>query len=142
MFRQIFFKSAASQTSAPTEEFIEVFHDGGCPVCRVEIAFYEKWDQTNRIAWTDILSLSDGELPVGKSREDLLGRFHVRDLPVTPGGQWFVGVDAFARIWRELPGFRWLAWTFSVPGIRPLAELAYRGFLKWQAGHRARRTGN
>jgi predicted DCC family thiol-disulfide oxidoreductase YuxK len=121
---------------------IEVFHDGECPVCQIEIAFYEKVDHANRIAWTDIVTLPDADLPTGKTREDLLGRFHVRDLPLGVDNKWYVGVDAFARIWRVLPVFRWLAWTFSVPGIRPLAELAYRGFLKWQAGHRARRAGN
>jgi predicted DCC family thiol-disulfide oxidoreductase YuxK len=126
-------------TKPTTPARIEVFHDGDCPVCQIEIAFYEKLDYKNCIAWTDILSLADSELPQGKTRNDLLGKFHIRELPVKPGDKWYIGVDAFARIWRELPGFKWFAWTFSVPGIRPLAELAYRGFLKWQAGHRARR---
>lgn len=128
--------------STPAGTRIEVFHDGDCPVCRLEIAFYGKVDRTGRIAWTDIMLLRDAEIPDGKTRADLLGRFHVRDLPTKPGEHWHVGVDAFARIWRELPGFRWFAWTFSVPGVRQLAEIAYRGFLAWQTRHRARRANN
>ncbi len=118
---------------------IEVFHDGDCPVCRLEIRFYDRIDRENRIRWSDILDLSDAELPEGKSRAELLGKFHVRELPAGVCSNWFVGVDAFARIWRELPGFRNFAGIFSVPGNRQLAKLAYLGFLRWQAAHRARR---
>ena len=113
---------------------IEVFHDGDCPVCRLEIAFYRRIDRSGRIAWTDIVPLAVHELPEGKSRAELLGRFHVRDLDAPDS--WHVGVDAFARIWRTLPGFKWFAWIFAVPGIRQLAQLAYLGFIRWQARRR------
>lgn len=121
---------------------IEVFHDGGCPVCRAEIAFYRRIDRAGRIAWTDILSLADADLPPGKTRADLLGRFHVRDNaePLWPEPRWHVGVDAFARIWRELPAFRRLAWIFSVPGIRQIAQVAYLAFVRWQARRRERQS--
>jgi len=127
-----------------TKHTIEVLHDGDCPVCQLEIRFYNRIDRAGRIRWTDITGLSHAELPTGKSRDDLLGKFHVRNLPATGGlatnaDQWFIGVDAFARIWRELPGFKWFAWIFSVPGIRQLAQLAYLGFLRWQAQHRTKR---
>jgi predicted DCC family thiol-disulfide oxidoreductase YuxK len=117
---------------------IEVFHDGNCPVCRLEIAFYRRVDRAARILWTDIVQLADHELPETKSRADLLGRFHVRDLDAAPG--WHVGVDAFARIWRALPGFKWFAWIFAVPGIRQLAQIGYLGFIRWQARRRALRS--
>lgn len=52
-----------------------------------------------------------------------------------------MGVDAFAAIWQELPGLKWFAFVFRLPVIRPLAQIAYLGFLKWQRHHRARRTG-
>ncbi len=131
----------ASMSENQTEH-IQVFHDGECPVCRVEISIYDRMDSANRILWTDITSLPDVALPKGKSRADLLGRFHVRNLaPSKPTGgrEWFIGVDAFAAIWRELPVLKWFAWIFSVPGIRQLAQLAYLGFLRWQVGHRKRR---
>ena len=49
------------------------------------------------------------------------------------------GVDAFARIWRALPGFRHGAFLFRVPVIRQLTMLAYKLFLKWQSWHRKHR---
>jgi predicted DCC family thiol-disulfide oxidoreductase YuxK len=126
--------------SNATKQKIEVFHDGDCPVCRLEIRFYDRIDRQNHIRWTDILDLSDAQLPDGKSRDDLLGRFHVREMNTSADQDWYIGVDAFARIWRELPGFKWFAWVFAVPGIRQLAQLAYLGFIRWQARHRARRS--
>ena len=31
-----------------------VFYDGGCPLCRREIAHYQRIDRERRIQWTDI----------------------------------------------------------------------------------------
>ena len=115
---------------------IDVFYDGHCPVCVMEVGWYGRVDRDGTIRWIDIMTLGDGELPVGKSRDDLLRRFHVRD----EGGDWHVGVDAFARIWQALPGLHHIAFVFRLPVIRPVAELAYRGFLRWQRWHRARRV--
>ena len=114
---------------------IEVWFDGECPVCRMEVGWYRAMDRQGRIAWTDITALADSELPPDKSREDLLNRFHVRDVD----GRWHVAVDAFARIWRELPVLRHLAFLFTVPGLRQAAGLFYRLFLKWQRWHRQHR---
>ncbi len=114
---------------------IDVFYDGGCPICRLEVRYYDRIDREGTIRWVDITQLTDTQLPPGKSRETLLGRFHVRD-----GGQWHVGVDAFARIWRQLPVWRRFAFVFGVPGLRQVAEMGYRGFLRWQRWHRARQS--
>jgi predicted DCC family thiol-disulfide oxidoreductase YuxK len=123
---------------------IEVFYDGGCPICRWEVRLYSRMDKIDLIQWTDIENLLPENLPAGKTREDLLGRFHARDLDEKEAGDsmaqpWYIGVDAFSRIWRMLPGLRYFAFLFSVPGIRQLTMLAYRIFLKWQSWHRRRR---
>lgn len=123
---------------------IEVFYDGQCPVCIWEVRLYARMDKAGRVRWTDIGGLALDDLPVGKTHDELLGRFHVRDLK-TPAADdltsqsWHMGVDAFARIWRVLPGLHYFAGLFSVPGIRQLTMLAYRLFLKWQSWHRSRR---
>ena len=114
---------------------LSVWYDGDCPVCRQEVALYSRIDRHNRIKWIDILALTDRQLPEGKSRADLLGRFHARQ----NDGPWQTGVDAFAAIWEKLPGLRWGAFLFRTPLIRQAAQLAYLGFLRWQRRHRARR---
>ena len=119
---------------------IEVFYDGDCPVCRWEIRLYDRFDKSANIVWTDIETLPDDALPTGKTRTDLLGKFHVRELESEPSQIWHIGVDAFARIWRALPGFRHFAFLFSLPIIRQLTMVAYRLFLKWQSWDRRRRN--
>ena len=122
--------------SSQPESALAVSYDGNCPVCRQEVALYRRIDRDARIDWIDIVALADGQLPEGKSREDLLGRFHARE----GDGPWRIGVDAFAAIWRQLPGLRWGAFLFRTPLVRQAAQLAYLGFLSWQRRHRARRA--
>ncbi|MEL6687790.1 MAG: DUF393 domain-containing protein [Pseudomonadota bacterium] len=119
---------------------IEVFYDGECPICRFEVKLYRRIDEATRIRWTDIGDLEIADLPKDKSRDELLGRFHVRDIRYGAQSDWFIGVDAFARIWTVLPGFRHFAFLFEVPGIRQLAMGGYRVFLAWQKWHRSRRA--
>ena len=119
--------------SQTTTHAIQVFYDGDCPVCQLEVDLYQKFGDGTAIVWTNIVALSDAQLPADKDRQSLLNKFHVRDAD----NAWHIGVDAFARIWKQLPGFRYFAFLFSVPGLRQIAELCYRGFLKWQRWHRA-----
>lgn len=122
---------------------LSVWYDGQCPVCRQEVALYRRIDKRHLIDWIDIGTLSDEQVPPGKSRDELLGRFHARSTSNNgqhDGGDGYrTGVDAFAAIWRRLPGLNRLAFVFRTPGLRQLAQLAYLGFLKWQRRHRARR---
>ena len=122
---------------------IEVFYDGDCPICRFEVDLYSRMDKENRILWTDITSTALNRLPSGKTRQDLLGKFHVRDLSELQSAKttiWYMGVDAFARIWKVLPGLRYFAFIFRIPVIRQLAQLFYIVFLKWQNWHRKTRS--
>ncbi|MEM5474301.1 DUF393 domain-containing protein [Hoeflea sp. AS60] len=121
--------------SQPTPP-LSVWYDGDCPVCRQEVALYSRIDRDSQIDWIDIVALADSELPAGKSRQDLLGRFHARET----NAPWHIGVDAFAAIWQRLPVLKWFAFLFRTPLIRQLAQIAYLGFLRWQRHHRARRT--
>lgn len=118
-----------------SENAIDVFYDGECPVCQMEVRYYRRIQEGDTIRWIDILQLDDDELPDGKTREGLLGKFHVREAD----GSWHVGIDAFARIWRNLPGWRHFSFLFRVPVLRQAAGAGYRGFLKWQRWHRRHR---
>ena len=121
-------------SSQPTRP-LSVWYDGDCPVCRQEVALYSRIDRDDLITWIDIIALGDSELPAGKNRQELLGKFHARE----GDGPWHIGVDAFAAIWQRLPVFKWFAFLFRLPVIRQVAQIAYLGFLKWQRHHRARR---
>ena len=70
---------------------IKVFFDGSCPLCRREIAYYQRLDISHKLAWVDV-SLDDAICPDGYCQQALLKRFHVR----TNDGQMFSGAAGFA----------------------------------------------
>jgi predicted DCC family thiol-disulfide oxidoreductase YuxK len=103
---------------------IRVFYDGACPLCRKEISVYQRADRTRAIEWCDVSDPINAELPL--PRETLLARFHVQ----RPDGQLISGALGFVEVWRQLPGWRWLALPASMPGVPTLLEWAYLGFLR------------
>lgn len=104
---------------------LTVLFDGGCPLCRREIALYRGLAADRPVAFVDVAA-ADAKLPEGTTREALLARFHVR----RADGVLEDGARGFVALWAVLPGWRWLAHLARVPGVTPAMELAYRGFLR------------
>jgi ubiquinone biosynthesis monooxygenase Coq7 len=121
----------------------QVMFDGSCPLCRAEISAYQdaarqgESGSAPRIEWVDVSaqaapnpdpSLSGTNLAgdAAPSLEQMRQRFHVR----TAQGQWLSGAAAFVHLWAQLPRWRWLAVPARVPGVLPLMEWGYRGFLR------------
>ncbi len=102
-----------------------VYFDGGCPLCRREIAHYRGRHGAESIAWVDAAACAPEALGADLSRSAALARLHVR----RPDGSLVTGAAAFATIWRQLPGYRWLGFAVRGPGLR-LLDLAYGGFLR------------
>jgi predicted DCC family thiol-disulfide oxidoreductase YuxK len=112
-----------------------VFFDGGCPMCRREIAHYQRLDDTGRIRWLDIHQEPDAVAEVGVSWETAMQRLHVR----SGSGVLHTGVPAFVAIWRELPRYRWLARLVGgIPGLIPVLDFAYGRFARWRWQRRCR----
>jgi len=103
---------------------LQVYYDGGCPVCSREIAFYRSRPGAERFEWVDV-TRGDAELGPGLTPQAALARMHVR----TSSGTLLSGAKAFAAMWRMMPGLKWLGWLLAVPPFGTLAEWAYRGFL-------------
>ena len=103
---------------------LQVYFDGGCPVCSREIAFYKARPGADGFHWVDV-SRDDAPLGPGLTRNMALARMHVR----RADGTLLSGAAAFAAMWRRMPGFGWLGRLIGVPPFGALAELAYRGFL-------------
>ncbi len=109
---------------------IELFFDGDCPLCVREIALMRARNKHDKVLFTDIAKLSlDGrhDLP---TMETLMGQIHARDR----AGTWFIGVEAFRRVYAEL-GFATLARWSRAPGIDFALRKAYdvfaRNRLRW-----------
>ena len=98
-----------------------VYHDGSCPVCRMEIGRYRQSAGAERIEFVDV---ANPEVDSGPDlrREDAMGRFHVR----LPSGELKAGASAFVEIWRVLTCWRPAAMVANLPGATPALEFGYR----------------
>ena len=102
---------------------LTVYHDGSCPLCRMEIGQYRSARGAERIDFVDV-SQSGVDPGPGLSRQDAMGHFHVR----LPSGELKSGAAAFAEIWNVLPSWRPAAGLAKAPGALPVMELGYRAF--------------
>ena len=107
---------------------LTVFYDGSCPLCRREIAFYRRRDTFSRIRWTDVSTCSSEALPEGLSCGDAHARFHVQ----RSDGALISGAVAFAELWLNTPGFRWVGCMARLPVIQWILNYAYSIFLGWR----------
>lgn len=111
---------------------IEVFFDGDCPLCVREIAFLKRRDKRWRVRFTDIAAPGFDPDALGLPWSELMDRIHAR----LPDGTWVEGVEVFRRVYKAV-GLGWLLAPTRLPGLRQLADLAYRVFAK----NRLRWTG-
>ena len=104
---------------------IEVFFDGGCPLCVGEIRLMRFWDRRGRIKFTDIHDASFVAADVGKSHDELMARMHGR----LPDGTWVTGVEVFRRMYAAV-GFGPLVWISRWPVIRHVLDIGYTLFAR------------
>ncbi len=112
---------------------IKVLYDGDCPLCSREIRLLEKRDRgRGRIAFEDIVAADFDPAAYGLDAETVMARIH----GVLPDGTVVEGVEVFRRAYAAV-GLGWLLAPTRWPGLRRLADLAYRTF----ARNRLRLTG-
>ena len=99
-----------------------VWYDGGCPLCRREIALMRRLDRTHAIDFVDVAT---GTTACPIDRADLLARFHARE-----DGKIVAGAAAFAAMWRAIPLFRPLGLAARNPLILAGLERCYSTFLR------------
>jgi predicted DCC family thiol-disulfide oxidoreductase YuxK len=100
-----------------------VWFDGGCPLCRREIALMRRLDRAGAIQFLDVASPDDASCPL--DRAELLARFHAME-----DGRLVSGAEAFAAMWRAIPPLRPLGLLARNPLALRLLEAAYRAFLR------------
>jgi predicted DCC family thiol-disulfide oxidoreductase YuxK len=111
---------------------IEIFYDGGCPLCRREISMLRRRDRHRTVRFTDIDADDFSLAPDGRTYEQLMAGIHGR----LPDGTWIQGVEVFRRLYAAA-GFRRLVRVSRWSVIAPLLDIAYRIF----ARNRLRLTG-
>ena len=111
---------------------IEVFYDGGCPLCLREVNFLRGRDRQGRIRFTDIDAPGFRAADLGPIHEELMAQIHAR----MPDGSWIRGVEVFRRLYAAV-GFGPLVSLTRLPVISQLLGWGYSIF----ARNRLRLTG-
>ena len=101
---------------------LTVWYDGGCPLCRREIALMRRLDRARAIRFVDVAA-GEGGCPI--DRAELLARFHAEE-----DGRLLSGAAAFAAMWRAIPLLRPLGLAARNGLVLALLERAYRAFLR------------
>jgi predicted DCC family thiol-disulfide oxidoreductase YuxK len=99
-----------------------VWFDGGCPLCRREIAAMKRLDRAGRITFLDVAS-PETDCPL--DRGALLARFHARE-----NGVLLSGGAAFAAMWRAIPLLRPLGLAARNRHVGAALEWLYVRFLR------------
>ncbi len=97
-----------------------VIYDGECGICRQSVDLLKRWDREQVLRYVPF----QDEAAVARFRialPTLAAAMHL----VFPDGRVFAGADAAPELLRLLPGKRWLAVWFRIPGVMPLARRGY-----------------
>ena len=112
---------------------IRVLIDGECPLCAREVALLRRIDRgRGGIDFEDIAAPGFDPGPYGLDGETVMARIH----GVLPDGRVVEGMEVFRRAYAAV-GLGWLLAPTAWPGLRRLADAAYR----WFARNRLRLTG-
>ena len=101
---------------------LTVWFDGGCPLCRREIALMRRLAPPDAIRFIDV-DRGDADCPI--DRADLLARFHARE-----DGRLLSGAAAFAAMWRAIPRLRPIGLAARSPAVLAGLERLYVAFLR------------
>ena len=102
-----------------------VWYDGGCPLCRREIAVMQRLDRRGAVDFVDVTETKASACPIKPA--ELLARFHA-----TQDGQLLSGAAAFAAMWRAIPLLRPLGLAARSPWVLALLERLYLMFLRFR----------
>jgi predicted DCC family thiol-disulfide oxidoreductase YuxK len=97
-----------------------LIYDGECGFCRQAVALVSKWDRDRRITlipFQEQARVAAFRIPLPA----LAAAMHL----VLPDGRVTAGADAAPDLLRLLPGKRWLAPVFALPGVLPVARRIY-----------------
>lgn len=105
----------AAEAKSPT-----LIYDGECGFCNQAVALLRRWDREQVLRF---VPFQDGAAVArfGIALPALAAAMHL----ILPDGRVYAGADAAPELLRLLPGKRWLAPLFRVPGVLPVARRVY-----------------
>lgn len=100
---------------------VTVWFDGGCPLCRREIALMKRLDRRGAIRFINLEAAQGCPL----DRATLLARFHAEE-----DGHLYEGAAAFAAMWRAIPLLRPVGLAARNPVVLTVLQWGYGKFLR------------
>lgn len=97
-----------------------VIYDGECGICRDSVELLRRWDREHVLRFVPFQDEA-AVARFGIALPALAAAMHL----VLPNGRVYPGADAAPELLRLLPGKRWLALPFRIPGVMPLARRVY-----------------
>ncbi len=104
---------------------IELFYDGGCPLCRREINMLRRMDRQNLILFSNIADSQFDFKSRGKTFDQLMSQVHAQ----LSDGTWITGVEVFRRLYTAV-GYGWLVLPTRLPGVSRIFDILYSVFAK------------
>ena len=104
---------------------LTLWYDGGCPLCRREIALIRRLDRRGAINFVDVTQASPAACPIDAA--DMLARFHASE-----DGRLLSGAAAFAAMWRAIPMLRPIGLAARVPWVLATLDQLYLVFLRFR----------
>lgn len=97
-----------------------LIYDGECGFCRDTVDRVRRWDREQVLRFVPFQDTA-AVGPFGIELPALAAAMHL----VLPDGGVYAGADAVPELLRRLPGKRWMAPVFAVPGVLPIARRVY-----------------
>lgn len=113
-----------------------IFHDGNCPICRLDIANLQSRNDEGRLRFIDIAAPDFDPTPYGLTQEEFVAQIRAQ----LPDGTLITGMEVFRRAYRAV-GLGWIVAPANWGPLKAPADALYRFF----ARHRptiSRRFGN
>lgn len=104
-----------AQPAQPT-----LIYDGECGLCQQAVTTLKRWDREHALRYVPFQD-SAAVSQFGIALPALAAAMHL----VLPDGRVYPGADAVPELMRLLPGKRWVAALFDIPGVPPLARKIY-----------------
>lgn len=112
---------------------LTLFHDGNCPVCRVDIANLKAHNQDGRLRFIDIALPDFDATAYGMTQAELLAEIHAQ----RPDGSFIQGMEVFRLAYRAV-GLGWILAPANWGWLRGPADTGYRLFARhrpWISRH-------
>ena len=118
-----------------TKEITTVYYNSACPVCEAGICYQRGKMAAESVEFVDVHARPELARELGIDLELLRERLHVRDAH----GSMQSGDQAFAVLWAQTPGQRWMARVVRAMGwiTGPAYRLCARALYGWnrRRGH-------